>query len=125
MTVGAERDQIGQVADDGDGRFVGEAVDRFDVADLDVFVVAAVGADARQVGFLVVIAGNVAHFGIDLIFSGILQRFESALTPIDQTWITIIADRSACGNFDTAMFTVAYLLYALRMVDIVVFCGTG
>lgn len=68
MTVGAERDQVGDVVDGGDGSFRREGFNRLDVADFDVLVITTDAADTGLAGLSEDLAGDGAHLGADLVF---------------------------------------------------------
>ena len=49
MAVRAQRDEIGEIVNHRDWSIIGEGIDGANVADFNVFIVAAVAADTRKV----------------------------------------------------------------------------
>ena len=79
VTVGAQGDEVIKAADDGNQRFGWKAIDRLDMADFHVFVIAAVLADIGPAGFGVFLPGKISNLRTDLIFGRFLNIPNGAL----------------------------------------------
>jgi hypothetical protein len=106
VAVGAESDQIFDAADDGDRGIVGKVADGADVADFDVFVVAAVVTDAGAVGLPVDLPCDSSQCGADLIFRVGLDFTYRSFSPVYVVRIAFFTRDFPTVNSSAAVFAV-------------------